>query len=383
MQTSTQVVRAPRRAQRFFGLGLLAALPALLAVLPTLLGPTSAQAQTIVPVNGANTWPSTQRTLSYINGLSRRSASAGKRVLSGQNFAEGDDWTSPYSDVIEGLAKDTGKYVALAGAEMGGHTFDGNSGRNLQNCQRLAAFYNAGRGGLVTVNWNFDNPFVASGDIRDRTDGDLRKLLPGGELRARWTAQLDEIVALVKFFKVRSVVIVWRPFQEMNGNWFWWGHRDPQAFRALWKDMFDYLHARDAWQNVLWCYSPNNADGKWPGIATYATYFPGSDLCDIVGITNYRDDQAIPDYPWLVAQHKPIWITEGLRDIAGAKSSRADNMVVINSLRKSYPQVSAFVSWHSWRDGDAFNHIALRHNNNAKELLSDPWVITRDEVPAR
>ncbi len=327
---------------------------------------------------GKGTWNRTKKTLNYLQNLRSRPVKQGNRVLSGQNFMDGDAYTSGFNDVIAGLHSDTGKWVGIGSTEMAGNTF---SGKNLINANRLIAYSKSGA--IVTVNWNFSNPFVASGDVYNRADGDLRKLTaPNGALRAQWTAQLDEVVKMMRHFKAQGVVVVWRPFQEMNGNWFWWGRRDEAAFGALWRDMVLYLRQKDAWQNVLWCYSPNNSDGGSPNVANYATYYPGATLADTIGVTNYRDDTIVPDYAWLAAQGKPLWITEGFRSIDKSTGSAADNTRILRAIRSKYPAICGVVAWHSWRTNDSWNRMALRHNNRATELLTDPWIINRDEIPA-
>ena len=73
-----------------------------------------------------------------------------------------------------------------------------------------------------------------------------------------------------------KIPFVFRPFHEMNGNWFWWGSRLPggtDTYKALYRKLFDYMSTRTDY--VLWCWSPDY------GVAD--AYYPGDDYVDVVG----------------------------------------------------------------------------------------------------
>jgi mannan endo-1,4-beta-mannosidase len=48
-------------------------------------------------------------------------------------------------------------------------------------------------------------------------------LTPGAELSKRWCAQVDTTAFYLKKLQDARVPILWRPYHEMNGDWFWWG----------------------------------------------------------------------------------------------------------------------------------------------------------------
>jgi hypothetical protein len=47
--------------------------------------------------------------------------------------------------------------------------------------------------------------------------------------------------------------------------------------------------------------------------------------------------------------------------------------VLIDEIREEYPRIVMFQAWE-W-------HWAIPRNDNAAELMADPWIITRDELP--
>jgi len=58
-------------------------------------------------------------------------------------------------------------------------------------------------------------------------------------------------------------VVLFRPFHEMNGSWFWWGDWKPSQSR-LWRDTFDYLTRTKALDNLLWCTARMREAGTTP-----------------------------------------------------------------------------------------------------------------------
>ena len=61
------------------------------------------------------------------------------------------------------------------------------------------------------------------GQLLDQQFQDV--LTPGTELYKRWEAQVDTIAFYLKKLRDAKVPVLWRPYHEMNGDWFWWGGR--------------------------------------------------------------------------------------------------------------------------------------------------------------
>src|SRR5690349_8829219 len=98
----------------------------------------------------------------------------------------------------------------------------------------------------------------------------------------RWLKELDRVAEGLEQLKKAGVVVLWRPFHEMNGDWFWWNGKDPDTFIKLWRQMFDYFTTTKQLDNLLWVYSPNH--GK-----KTTDYYPGDRYVDIVGLDAYTD----------------------------------------------------------------------------------------------
>ena len=72
----------------------------------------------------------------------------------------------------------------------------------------------------------------------------------------RWMHELDILAAGLGELQDAGVVVLWRPFHEVNGDWFWWGGKKPETFIRVWRHMFDYFTKTKKLNNLLWVYGP-------------------------------------------------------------------------------------------------------------------------------
>jgi mannan endo-1,4-beta-mannosidase len=81
------------------------------------------------------------------------------------------------------------------------------------------------------------------------------------------------------------IPIVFRPWHEMNGGWFWWGTKatSPDNYKKLYKLTVDYFKERTT--SVMFCWSPNTP--------TEMFYYPGDDYVDVLGVDSYEIDPLI------------------------------------------------------------------------------------------
>ena len=194
-------------------------------------------------------------------------------------------------------------------------------------------------------------------------------LVPDTETHTRWMRELDEIAAGLEQLKDAGVVVLWRPFHEMNGGWFWWGAKDPQAFVKIWRHMFDYYSKNKKLDNLLWVYSPNHGEKT-------ATYYAGDNYVDLVGLdayTDFIDPAHIRGYAEVAALPKPFGFTEYGPHGAQRPPGDYDYLRFIEGVTNNFPKTVFFMSWNAkW---------SLGANNNVKELLAHPWIVNRDDLP--
>jgi mannan endo-1,4-beta-mannosidase len=143
---------------------------------------------------------------------------------------------------------------------------------------------------------------------------------PGTGLNKKWNQSLGRVAEALDDLQKSGVVVLWRPFHEMNGGWFWWSRQsDPKGgnkkFKALWRYMFDYFTKKKKLNNLLWVYGVSGAaetasDKKSRKNRSIDYFFPGKNVVDIVGVDYYSDKVLMPGYKKLLKTGKPIAITE-------------------------------------------------------------------------
>ena len=65
-----------------------------------------------------------------------------------------------------------------------------------------------------------------------------------------------EIIAKeLRKFEEAGIPVLWRPFHESDGDWFWWGAKGPQVAKELYKLMFDYYTNVLHINNLIWVWN--------------------------------------------------------------------------------------------------------------------------------
>ncbi|MEO7214728.1 glycosyl hydrolase [Mucilaginibacter sp.] len=146
------------------------------------------------------------------------------------------------------------------------------------------------------------------GQLTDQQFKDV--LTPGTELYNKWAAQVDSIAFYLKKLQVAHVPVLWRPYHEMNGNWFWWGNRVGQySTQALYRQMFDRFVKFHKLNNLIWVWSVDRPSK--PGME-FEKYYPGDKYLDIVALDVYGSDFKQDYYDQLVSlsKGKPLALAE-------------------------------------------------------------------------
>ncbi|MDH7568041.1 MAG: glycosyl hydrolase [Armatimonadota bacterium] len=325
------------------------------------------------PAN-AKASPAARRVLNYLTELNTRPH---KRVLSGQFVGHCEAVDYGFAQTVAKTHQAAGVWPAIIGADYGwwrGKT----GGRDLRATNRpLIAYWNAG--GLVTVSWHAQNPW-SGGDAWDIAIGRYTDLVATGtEVNRAWMAALDEVAAGLAELRDAGVVVLWRPFHEMNGGWFWWTSRlawpSPEEFAAVWRHMFHYFVENKGLNNLLWVYGASSSGP--PHFKTPDYYYPGDAFVDVVGIDFYGDTLKLDGYEKLAARGKPFGLTEFGPGNSSAEAGTFDYRRLIQDIRAKYPWVCFFQAWY----GGGRRDWSLARHQHAGDLLRDPWVVTREELP--
>ncbi|GAA0734073.1 glycoside hydrolase family 26 protein [Sphingomonas japonica] len=156
--------------------------------------------------------------------------------------------------------------------------------------QRLRDYIRQGfaRGGVITLSWHQGNP-ANDGDAWNVDLPAVARILPGGDLHSKYMARLDvaaDFIAGLEAADGTPIPVVFRPYHEHTGSWFWWGrdHATPAEFKGLWRMTVEHLRDRRGLRNVLYSYSTDVFDSE----AEYLERYPGDDVIDVLGFDDYH-----------------------------------------------------------------------------------------------
>ena len=186
----------------------------------------------------------------------------------------------------------TDAYPAVFGTDLGGIEFcwDASLDKNPFKHIREAAIAHHERGGFVTFSWHLRNP-LTGGDTWDVTsDQVVASILPGGEKQEyfmEWLSNAADFMESIKTADGTPVPIIWRPWHEHTGSWFWWGQKlcTTEQYKALWRMTYDYMAVERGLDHLVWSYSPG-AGGLTPEL--FEERYPGDDIIDMVGFDSYQ-----------------------------------------------------------------------------------------------
>ena len=211
------------------------------------------------------------------------------------DLAYGVKWR--YEEGRSDIKDVTGDYPALYGWDLGGiehqksNNIDGVPFKKMKNW--IKEIYD--RGGVSTISWHMDNPLTMKNSW-DTTPGSLRSILPNGEKHQLYLSWLDEAAQFLGNLKGsdgKKIPILYRPFHELTGNWFWWckNNATPEEFKEIWRFTIHYLRETKKLNNLIIVY--NTADFK--SKEEFLEYYPGDDVVDVLSFDKYQYTNPVTD----------------------------------------------------------------------------------------
>jgi hypothetical protein len=308
-----------------------------------------------------------------------------KRVLIGQHL------TNPsveYKEYVENLWKQTGKWVGLLALQ-----YDDLNQINVVNSYVIEYWK---RGGLIKIKYSLDNPWTGKGRNDRPKKGEFNYIdIPGlldprnsrtkGQIESNQKAHekyrsiLDLLAEGLNDLQKQNITILWRPISEMNGAWFWWGKSSREDYIALWQDMFHYLTTTKGLNNLIWVYE---SDSSVHMLNPSDYYYPGDDYVDVMGHNFYNNTWELPfDANQLYRNYPKVYAFPQ----AGAgdnKDGMWDNMIFVDGIINRFSRCSFFAAWNSYsiQGGKVRVKRAIVDNQNAKQLMDHPWIVTREEI---
>ena len=198
------------------------------------------------------------------------------------------EWDYGKSDILATV----GDYPAVMGFDLGG--IEKGDAKNLDSVpftrihDELLAHVK--RGGIVTISWHPRNPLTGGTAWDVSSDQVVKSILPGGSRHQLFKLWMQRVASFMKTLKDEEgnyVPVIFRPWHENNGSWFWWGQKlcTDCEYLSLWNMLQDYL-TKEGLTNLLWSYSPN-LDGGWTE-ERFLKRYPGNDRVTLIGEDAYQ-----------------------------------------------------------------------------------------------
>lgn len=195
----------------------------------------------------------------------------GLAVFSGQQEST---WMGSPDYETDYIYSASGKLPVIKGFDYMNDDFEGVN-------QRAAEWYK--KGGIVTICWHCGSDF--SGEWTDCKETDIadweKALTEGTEEYEKLITGMDKGAKALKELERLGISVLWRPFHEFDGDWFWWSRGGSESFKKLWRLMYDRYTSYWGLNNLIWVLGYSHKMEK------VKDWYPGDEYCDIIGADTY------------------------------------------------------------------------------------------------
>lgn len=181
-----------------------------------------------------------------------------------------------------------------------------------------------------------------------------------------WKDDMQTLTEYLTLLKNANIPVLWRPFHEASGKWFWWG-KDADSFKKLWIAMFNELKVAGL-DNLIWVWTSCGNDNDW---------YPGDAYVDIVARDLYGEDDAkcATEYADLSATYGNKIVTLGE---CGYSTYTNSQIATVSKQWNAGAKWSWFMVWYNDESSQTY------HSTQEwwQDAMSQPNIITRDQVPS-
>lgn len=259
-------------------------------------------------------------------------------------IASGTDYFDISGDYTLVITEDVLKSLQEGGLIIGGHDYT------------AVAVYLENNG--TALDPNKDYAFYKADTEFDATNATVE----GTWENKVFTEDLKNAAAYLKLLRDVDIPVLWRPFHEAAGGWFWWG-KDAASFKSLWIAMFNYFKT-EGLDNLIWVWTTEGNDADW---------YPGDQYVDIVGRDVYNKETAD-----CVSEYTSIAENYGNKIVS---LSECGTVGLISEQWASGARWSWFMPWY---DGTNEDGSPVVHADEAwwKDAMSQEFVVSREELPS-
>lgn len=191
---------------------------------------------------------------------------------------------------LEHIRSVTGREPALLGFELLSYSPNINYSDTDDECMTEVernygtlkrAWEWAEKKGLLTFTWHWFSPLGGRSKsfFSANTDFDAsRAVIDGTSENIALISDMDVMAGLLRPFCDKGVPILWRPFHEGDGDWFWWGRQGAQTVKKLFRMMFERFTKVHGLNNLIWVWNSQVPE-----------CYPGDDVVDIISRDMYPE----------------------------------------------------------------------------------------------
>lgn len=307
-------------------------------------------------------------------------------IMFGQQdaLAYGVGWKAESDNFICDVSLVSGQFPAVFGWDLGniGNAYNIDSVSFIQMAYWIKEIHR--RGGINVFSWHQKN-LVSGGSSWDLTPT-VKQILPGGSQNKHFISELEDVAAFFNILRDDNgelIPIIFRPFHEFEGNWFWWSQSlaDNDEYIQLWRFTIDFFRSKNI-HNILYCYNPD-----FKNDITSASYYPGDSYVDLIGIDEYNlesrnqiilTDQKIEKLiKFCKERHKIPCISEAGDNTIPQQKWWTENLLPILIRRElSYVLI--------WRNANANHYFAPYPGQKSVpdfvNFINQPEVLTLDDL---
>jgi mannan endo-1,4-beta-mannosidase len=250
---------------------------------PFLPKPTTQPADWIVPHEAVtpNASPQARELLKLLYRIS------GNHTLTGQhNYAAEQEVST------RAARKASRKTPAIYGTDLGFAKAGDKDSAYVREATVAELKKQYANGSIITLTWHAvrpteDEPVTFGKSVQGKlTDAQFDEVItPGTALYDRWCMQVDAVAVYLKLLDDAHVPVLFRPYHEMNGNWFWWGgRRGERGTKVLYRQIWDRLVNHHKLRNLIWVW---NVDQPSQPDRQFVDYFPGQQYVDVLSLDDY------------------------------------------------------------------------------------------------
>jgi hypothetical protein len=292
---------------------------------------------------------------------------SGTKIIAGQQ--ERVDWFGLDNEGnIDFVHRTTGLTPAVRGFDFMFYTHSAG-GRQGQRAAERAILW-ARKGGIVQfcIHWFVDTG-SAPGNPKfytRETTFDIRRALEAGTPEnTEFIREMDLMAEELKKLRDARVPVIWRPFHECDGGWFWWGAKGPEPFRQAYRLMFDRYTRVHGLNNLIWCYNPTDSTGA------LEAWYPGDDVVDLIGLDIYPSAGSHPHYAGSFRRFRDF--TGGRKPVTLTENGAIPDLDAMFAAGAGWP---SFCTWNGFESDPAQNDPAF-----LRKVYQDHRTITLETMP--